>query len=479
MSKNSVIEAKAESKSLAPARPAAAPGSTGGQQQTEVPVNTQAYVRGGLVFLLVTLGLFTLWAAFAPLSSAIVAQGEVVVENYRRNIQHLEGGIIEQIHVRDGDRVEAGDPLIQLQTTQWQAEREMTRKRLFSTLAEWQRLQQEETYIEALDDFNPPSEMRLPPLQFNESLLLQAQQDSDVDQVVNQQQRLYRARLTAFTQQQQSLAKRIEQITQQVQGLEEQREILNEQIQATEEEQLAFATLFDEGLADGQRARDLRRTLLDQRNQAAGNRSEIARLNLQATETRLQLTGNRQDFLKEIGERSKEAQANYFDLQERFQVASDALSRATITAPDAGIVVDLQVHTLGGIAAPGTTLMELVPEQEAFIVEARIEPQDVNHLFRGQLADIRFSAFNQRLTPIIEAEVANISADRLLDEQQGMHYYLVRLRLTDQGQADMTEAMQLKPGMPAEVMIRRGERTMFSYLLKPITDGLARSLTED
>lgn len=478
MSKNSVIEAKAESKSLAQAEPTPAQGGMGGSQETEVPVNTRSYIRGGLLFLLATLGIFSAWAALAPLSSAIVAQGEVVVENYRRTIQHLEGGIIEEIHVRNGDFVEKGDPLIQLQTTQWQAEREITRKRLFSTLAQLERLRREQAIIEQLNDLQLPESSRVPPLLYSEPLLLAMQQDEDVRQVANQQQQLFQARISAFVQQQQSLAKRIDQIRQQVSGMEDQLAITREQLAATEEEQQAFATLFEEGLADGQRARDLRRTLLNQRNEAAGLRSEIARLELQATETQLQLTANRQDFLKEIGERLKENQSEYFDLQERLLVANDAFNRATIKAPDAGIVIDMQVHTLGSVASPGTTLLELVPEKEAYIVEARVEPKDIDDLYRGQLADIRFSAFNQRLTPIIEAEVANISADRLKDEQQNTSYYLVRLQMTEKGRSDMTEDMRLKPGMPAEVMIKRGERTLFSYLLKPITDALARSLTE-
>ncbi|MFK7160103.1 HlyD family type I secretion periplasmic adaptor subunit [Marinospirillum sp. MEB164] len=477
MSKNSVIEAKAENKKLSPFA-ASSNSRAAASKEGDVPTRVDSYIKGGFLFLIFTLGIFTAWAALAPLSSAIIAHGEVVVENYRRTIQHLEGGIIERIYVRDGDRVEAGQPLLQLQTTQWDAEQEMTRKRLLTTQAEWERLQIEQEIIESLDDFNLPANLGQRELNLSAALLEEARLDEEVMQVVRQQRQLFRARLAAFAQQQQSLVSRIEQIQQQVLGLEEQQAILQEQIQATEEEQRAFATLFDEGLADGQRARDLRRTLLDLRNRAAGHRSEIARMNLQAIETQLQITANRQNYLKEVGERHRDVQSNYFDLQERMRVTSDALRRATLTAPDAGTVVDLQVHTLGSIARPGTTLLELVPDNEAFVVEARIETVDVNHLFIGQLADIRFSAFNQRLTKVIEAEVVNISADRLLDERSGMAYYLVRLRVTDQGRADMNRDMDLKPGMPAEVMIRRGERTMFSYLFKPLSDAFARALTE-
>lgn len=478
MSKKSIIEGKAENKSISRPTALSAPGALEAQSEDSAPTNVNQYIKGGFLFLIFTLGIFMAWGALAPLSSAIIAPGEVIVENYRRTIQHLEGGIIEQIFVRDGDQVEAGAPLIQLQTTQWAADQEMTRKRLLSTQAELERLNAEQKIIEAIDDLNLPKQLGKDALVFSDNLLQQAKADPEIQQVIQQQQQLFRARQHAFIQQQQTLMTRIEQTRQQVQGLQEQLVIMEEQIQATEEEQQAFSTLFDEGLGDGQRARDLRRTLLDLQSRAAGNRSEIARLNIQATETQLQLTGNRQNLLRELGERHREVQSNFFDLQERFHVTSDVLRRSTIHAPDSGTIVDLQVYTLGSVARPGVTLMDIVPSNEAFLIEARVETNDINQLYLGQLADVRFSAFNQRLTKVIEAELVNISADRLTDERTGQNYYLVRLRVTDQGRADMNEDMHLKPGMPAEVMIKREDRTLFSYLFKPITDVLARSLTE-
>ena len=478
MNKKSIIERKAQSKGLSTKGATYTREPLQAKNEHAAPTDFKSYIRGGSLFLVFTLGVFIVWGVLAPLGSAIIAQGEVIVENYRRTIQHLEGGIIEQIHVRDGDQVEAGDPLIQLQATQWAAEQEMTRKRLLSTQAEMERLYAEQTIIEAIDDLNLPNQLGKEALSFSDSLLQQASEDSETQPLIRQQQQLFRARLHAFIQQQQSLVTRMEQTRQQVQGLQEQLSIMEDQIKFTREEQRAFETLFDEGLADGQRARDLNRTLLDQQSRAAGTRSEIARLKIQITETQLQLTGNRQNYLKEVGERHKEVQSNFFDLQERYQVTSDALRRATIHAPDSGTIVDLQVYTLGSIARPGTTLMDIVPNNAAYLIEARVETKDINQLYLGQKADVRFSAFNQRLTKVIEAELVNISADSLTDERTGQNYYLVRLRVTEQGRTDMNHDMELKPGMPAEVMIKREDRTMFSYLLKPITDVLARSLTE-
>lgn len=430
----------------------------------EVPVNEQRYTRIGIVFLLVTLGSFSLWAAFAPLSSALVTMGEVVVDSYRKSIQHYEGGIIANLYVRNGDLVDAGDALIQLDTTQAEAEHDATRTRLLSAQAELERLRSEQK-LEA-------------ELLFSEALSAAAKKDQDIAEVLEQQKNLHQASVSAFMQEQKALLSRGEQIDEQVLGLLAQRPILAEQVQSLESEQKAFATLFEEGLGDNQRARELNRQVLQKKNEQARIESEIARLRIQRSETDLQATQRKQDYLKQIGERLRQVQAEYFDLKERLNVASDRLERATIRAPERGVVVDMQVHTIGSVVPSGQTLLDLVPEEDKYVVETKVNTQDINDLYKGQLADIRFSAFNQRRTKVIEGEVIHVSADRLLNERDGSPYYMARIKVTDKGREDMSEEMALRPGMPAEVMIKRGERTLFSYLLKPITDGFARSLKE-
>ena len=429
-----------------------------------VPMDDKSYIRGGILFLIIAFGGFAFWAAFAPLGSAIVSQGEVMVDSYRKSIQHYEGGIVENILVRNGDLVKEGEPLLQLETTQFRSERDGLIKRILSTQAELERLQSEQAFNTQFS--------------FSQRLLDSAKDDSDIQDVLDQQAQLHKARMSAYMQEQQALGSRVEQIQQQIAGMERQVEILDQQIASLQDEQEAFDTLFKEGLGDGQRARELNRQVLQNKNDRARLESEMARLKIQVTEANLQQATRRQDFLKEVGEQLKQMQAQYFELQERFRVAEDRMNRSTVRAPERGIVVGLQVHTLGSVISSGQTILDLVPEKDQFVVEARIMTMDINDIYLGQLADIRFSAFNQRTTKVIEGEVVNISADRLMDESTGMPYYLVRLGVTDQGVSDMDESMKLKPGMPAEVMIKRGERTLFSYLLKPISDSFARSLKE-
>lgn len=431
---------------------------------SEVPVNEQQYTKLGLIFLLLTLGSFSGWAAFAPLSSALVTVGEVVVDSYRKSIQHFEGGIVKNIYVRNGDLVEAGEPLIQLDTTQVEAEFESIRTRMLSAQAELERLRAEQDLAPEFD--------------YSSNLLDAAKRDLDIAEVLKQQRSLHSASVSAFMQEQKALISRSKQIQEQIIGLNKQQPILNELIASLVSEQEAFTTLYNEGLGDNQRARELNRQVLQKQNELARNESEIARLNIQRSETLLQRAQRKQDYLKQIGERLRQVQAEYFDQKERLRVASDRLQRATIRAPERGVVVDMQVHTLGSVAPSGQTLLDLVPEDGKYLVETKVNTQDINDLYMGQLADIRFSAFNQRKTKVIEGEVIHVSADRLLNERDGSPYYMAQIKVTERGRKDMTKEMELRPGMPAEVMIKRGERTLFSYILKPISDSFARSLKE-
>lgn len=426
--------------------------------------NDLPLIRNGLIFLALTLGLFTLWGAFAPLSSAIVSVGEVVVDSYRKSLQHYEGGIVKQIHVHNGDLVEPGQPLIELEATAFRASLATGRSRLHTTQAELERLMAEQDFAAELV--------------FSDVLRQRGQSDPALAMILQQQQQLFQARSASFHQEQEALKSRIGQIRAQIVGLHERQVITGELVESLQEEQQAYKTLFDEGLGDGLRARELSRSVLNARNELANIAAEIARLEITATETELQITTRIQERLTEVGERIKQAQTEYAALSEDIEVARDQLERAIIRAPEQGVVVDMQVHTLGSVIQPGHTLMDLVPQNDSFVVEAKLEPTDINDVYPGQPVDIRFSAFNAKTTPLIEGEVISVSADRLLDDANQRPYYLVRIQITEAGQRTLQDR-PLLPGMPAEAMIRRGDRTLFSYLFKPLTDSFARSLKED
>ena len=433
-------------------------------EEFDVPTNDGRYIKFVLLFLLFTLGSFSAWATWVPLSSAVIAMGEVVVDSYRKSIQHFEGGIVENIYVRNGDIVEAGDPLIRLDETQFEAQVLSNHKRLWTTKAELERLFSEQKFATQLS--------------FSTELLQQAEQDEDIRTALEQQQQLFQARVSAFKQEQDAVRTRIGQSEQQISGLSAQNAIFQQQIESLQEEQRAYSTLYKEGLGDSLRANELNRLILTTQSEKGAIESEISRLKIQITETELQIATRKQDFLKEVGERIRQAQSDYYNHQERLQIAADRKTRSLIRAPEDGIVVGLDVHTIGAVVSPGMTLLDLVPKQDTFVVEAKLLTQDINDIYTGQKTDIRFPAFNTDLTKIIEGEVIHVSADRMIDEREGVPYYHSRIKITEQGYADMDETMELKPGMPAEVMIRREDRTFFSYLIKPIADSFARSMKE-
>ncbi len=429
-----------------------------------LPVDDSAYIKFGLLFLLLSLGGFSLWAGFAPLGSALITHGEVVVNSYKKSIQHYEGGIVKNIYVKNGDKVSAGAPLIQLETTQQEAQQINNKKRLYSTQAELERLQAEQQFKTTVT--------------FNADLVTESKHDPDVKNAIDQQLQLFNARLSAFSQERNALLTRIDQTRQQISGLTQQLAIIQQQTTSLKKEQQAYATLFKEGLGDGLRARELDRSVLSNQNEMAKIKSEISRLKIQITETDLQIATRKQDYLKEIGEKIREAQNNYYDYQENLQITNDRIKRALIRAPEAGVVIDMQIHTIGSVVTTGQTLLSLVPANDTFVVEAKLNTRDINDVYTGQRADIRFSAFNTQATKVIEGEVINVSADRLIDKRDQTPYYMARIKITKQGLADMGDSMDLKPGMPAEVMIRREDRTLFEYLIKPIADSFARSFKE-
>lgn len=430
----------------------------------DVPTNDQRYIKFGLIFLLLTLGTFTAWGTLAPLSSALIAPGEVMVDSYRKTIQHYEGGIVQEIFVRNGDLVEKGQPLIQLDNAQFQAQLDNSFTRLQIFKAELERLTAEQSFSDTV--------------KFSKELVDSAKTDSDIDNALKQQSALLSARMSAFEQETEALETRLEQTDAQMQGINAQISGLRKQLALLSEEEEAYTTLYNEGLGDNRRARELNRSIISTQNEINSSQSEVARLKIQNTETQLQIATRKQDYLKDVGERLKQTQGNYFDILEKYQVAKDRVERSIIRAPEDGTIVDMKIHTIGSVANSGQPLMDLVPSTDNFVVESKVAPRDINDIYIGQPADIRFSAFDARTTKIIEGTVINVSADRLLEQQDQAPYYLARIQVTDKGRSDMSEDMKLKAGMPAEVMIQRGERTLFSYLFKPLEDSFARSLKE-
>lgn len=434
-----------------------------GEYSETLPTSDKGYKRLGMIILLIAFGGFGTWALTASLAIAVVAPGNVSTESFKRSVQHLEGGIVQDILVEDGDRVEAGDPLIILSDTQARSQLDIARSQYFINRAMEVRLLAEQEG----SDF----------LVFPENLL---ESDSDrVQQVLAVQQSLFLARRESLQGALDSLAEQSAQMRGQIDGLTSQIDINTRRVSSLRAEAEDFRSLYREGLGDNQRLRELERQVLEYQGRIAQYRSEIASLKSQISENKLQMEVRRQEFQSEVGEMLRESQSQIAEAEEQITSLRDQVERTTIKAPVSGTVVGSQVHTEGAVVRAGDTIMDVVPSSEGFVVEARVPTRDIDNIYRGQLAEIRFSAFNQRLTNQVEGEVIHVSADSFEDEATGERYYKARVRVTEAGEQDMTEQMQLLSGMPAEVMIRTGERTFGSYIAKPITDMLARAMREE
>lgn len=426
-----------------------------------LPISDRRARFVGYLIVFLMFGVFGAWATFAPLDSAALAPGVVTVKSYRKTVQHLEGGIVKELLARDGDKVKAGDPLIVLDDSQVRAEYGMTRSQLVAAQAMEARLVAERDGLETVDYSRmiETDSARAREAQLGETQVFNARRGSRLGEVA-------------------VLQKRVGQLNEQISGLNSMIATKRNLAGSYQEEIGELSDLLAEGFVDKQRLLDQQRKLDMLRAEIADHQSEITKTRLQISETELQIVQLNKDFSSEVVAAFAEVQTKVFDLRERMAALEDRLSRIVIRAPEDGMIIGMTVHTVGGVISPGTPLLDIVPAMSDLIVEAQVSPIDIDRVRVGKPADIRFSAFNSSTTPVIKGEVAHVSADRLVNEDTGMPYYLARVVLTEEG-SQALGSLQLQPGMPAEVLITTGARTMLQYLLQPATDAFARSLIED
>lgn len=439
------------------------PATLDGQAEEVLPTNDKGYRRFGFGVLIVALGGFCVWAFTASLAVAVVAPGSVSIESFKRTVQHLEGGIVETLPVSDGDHVEAGDTLMVLSDTQSRSQLEIARSQYLINRAMEARLlaeQEDRMAMEVPED-------------------LKNTDDPRIQQILAVQQSLFMARRQSLDSRLEALDEQIIQMREQISGLGQRIDVNQRRLASLRDEASDFRSLFEEGLGNNQRVRELERQVLQYEGQNAEFRSTMAQLRSQISEKQMEREIQQQEFVKEVGEQLRQAQSQIAEAEERMVALSDQVRRAVIRAPVSGTVVGLNVHTVGAVIRSGDPIMEIVPSNDGFVVEARVPNSDIDSIYIGQPAEIRFSAFNQRLTDIIDGEVIHVSADTFEDEATGQQYYRARVRVTEQGEAQMNERMTLLSGMPAEVMIRTNERTFASYIAKPISDMFARAIQED
>lgn len=403
------------------------------------------------------------WSVLAPLASAALAPGVISPDGRRKTIQHLEGGIIRSIHVREGDAVKAGDPLVTLADTKAKALDAEVRERLLHALAMEARLEAER--VEAAE------------ISFQEILLRGG--SKELQQIMNGQRQLFLSRRAAHDGRAQILEARIRQLEEQNAGLKEVIAAEDQQLALIEEEISTAKELLEKGLERKPRVLALRREHANIAAMKAANRAKIAE-NAQAIgETRLQLLTTTEDRQEKIASELAEIRRVLAELKGQLPSREDILERTVIRAPIAGRVMDLRVTTESGVVNPGQPLLDIVPDSAELVIDARVRPTDIERVSPGMPARVVLTAYRQRNLPQIHGRLRSISADALADERTGASYFLAKVEVAPEELAALDGEVQLLPGMPAEVMLMDGEQSLFTYLLAPILDSGRRGLREN
>lgn len=424
----------------------------------------QRYLLAGTILvLLVTFGIGG-WAATTELSSAVVAPGVLVVDSSVKKVQHPTGGVVGELRVRDGDRVRAGDILVRLDETQTRAAAAIITKSVDELLARQARLETERDNI---------SELAFP------ATLLDRARDpaSDAARAISAERSLFDLRRQAREGQKSQLKERSAQLQEEIKGYQGQVEAKKKEVDFIQQELGGVRTLWEKKLVPISRLTALERDAA----RIEGERSQLSGMIAQAkgktAEIQLQIMQVDQDLRSEVGKDLVEARSKISELAERKIAAVDQLQRIDIRAPQNGVVYQLSVHTVGGVIAPGEQIMLIVPDADTLAVEVKIAPQDIDHVHVGQLAILRFSAFNQHTTPEITGAVSVISPDLTQDQRTGTSFYTTRIALKPE-ELERLGSVKLIPGMPADAFIQMGERTALSYLMKPLRDQAARAFKE-
>ncbi|WP_235974880.1 HlyD family type I secretion periplasmic adaptor subunit [Stappia albiluteola] len=403
------------------------------------------------------------WSAFTYLSGAVIAGGHMVVDSSVKTVQHPSGGVVKELMVSEGDAVEAGKVLIRLDDTTVRANLGIVSNTLDELQAARARLLAERDGL---------AEVAFPPE------LSGRAGDQRIAGLIAGEKRLFTLRNEAHDGLKSQLSERISQLNEEIRGLTAQEEAKAEEIRIVATEVEGVRELWKKKLVPIARLSELERTAARLKGERGQLIAAISQARGRITETELQVIQLDQNRRSKVAEELAEIEAKSAEFGERLVAAQDQLNRIEIRAPQTGRVLQLAVHTIGGVISAGEPIMKIVPDSEDLSVEARISPHDIDQLYPGQPAMLRFSALNHRNTPEVHATITRISPDLIEDKASGFTYYEARLALDD-GETERLGDVDLVPGMPVETFIRTSDRTVLSFLLKPLTDQVARAFREE
>ena len=419
-------------------------------------------VRMGLLAIALGCTAFGVWAAYAPLSGAVIAPGFVKIDLNRKLVQHQEGGIVRAVRVRDGDRVDAGEELVLLDDVRIDAQLDLLRTQLDAEHAKGARLEAERAEGEKISF----------PRNF-----VERKGEPKIAELIARETTLFRARREALESQVAVLRRQIRETGEEADALEQQIKAEEQALRLQKEELAANERLLAQGYVQKTRLLALQRAVAEYEARHGERRAELSKARQRASELELRILTMRNAYVQAAADELKEASARIFDLEERIRPSRDASERQKIVAPIAGEVVGLRIFNAGSVIGPREVLMEIVPDEKRLIVEARIRPEDINYVRAGFPADVRLTAYPSRTTPLVHGAVAYVSGDRMVDQQTGAAYYVVHIDVSARALQEAGD-LRLQAGMPAEIFIRTDSRTAADYLLAPVTSYLRRAMRE-
>ena len=427
------------------------------------PVSISAATRKPLVIGLAACFLLVFgvggWAAMTQLSGAVIASGKLVVDTNVKKIQHPTGGVVGELLVKEGDRVKQGDVVVRLDGTQAKANLGIVTKALEEMAARQARFEAERDN-DATVEFPPDLTSRA--------------SDPEIARLMTGEQRLFEMRRTARDGQKAQLRAQIKQLNLQIEGTQAQEAAKGKELKLLAQELEGVRTLWKQSLVPISRVTTLERDSARMEGERSALVASLAQGRGRIAELELKIHQIDQDLASEVGKELAEIRAKKSEMSERRIAADDQLKRIDLVSPQAGRVFQRNVHTVGGVVQAGEPLMLIVPDSDSLIVDAKVPPQDIDQIHIGQHAVLRFAAFNQQTTPEVNGEVIHIGADVTQEDKATEPYYSVRIRVSE-GELSRLEGLQLLAGMPVEAFIETTPRTVASFLLKPLSDQLARA----
>lgn len=427
-----------------------------------LPSDTSRPARIGLWVLGLGFGGFLLWAGLAPLDEGVPTQGMVTIDTKRKDVQHMSGGLVREVFVREGQFVKKDEPLIRLDDAPVAANFEAVRQHYFTLRAMEGRLAAEQAGQAGIT--------------FHADL--QGQNNPQLKQTLNNQQQLFQSRRMALQAEMQAIEESIQGQQASIQGAEGMLKARNSQLEFIQEQLKGVRDLVKEGYATRSQQLDLERLAAEAMGSIADLQGNILRASRAVAEMKLRALQRAQEYRKEVdgglADVRREVQAD----AEKFKAVTQEMERTIIRAPAEGQVVGLAVQTVGAVIGPGQKLMDIVPQDERLVLEARVPPHMIDRIHPGLPTDVRFSSFAHSPSLVVQGKVDSISADLITEPRSGMAYYLGRISITPEGLKELGKR-QMQAGMPAEVVIKTGERSVLTYLLHPFLKRMAASLKEE